>query len=217
MPLLIQPAPPARVVTSAAEVVFLYDDGLVTRTGRLLVRRGSRYEVELELTPPEGAVDMRVVLSVLGDSPRRVPGRVAAVQGRRLVIEGRSAVRSDKRRFPRLPAAIPLRWRPVREAEGAWHEPDPFMNFSVVGFSFGGRADDTQEGDLLTLDFAVPPKAARFAGLARVVRVAEREAADVVGDETHEISVELVEAPAAAREALGDLTLRIQRALTDPT
>lgn len=216
MPMLVSPVP-AEARPIPVDVVFLDDDAVVTRAARLLAHRGERYEVTLETAPEADVrVGRRVVLSIGGDSPRRVPARVVSLTDNRLVVETRGAVRADKRRFPRLVGAIGLRWRHLQdEGEDAWHEPDPLMNFSVVGFSFGAGAEDTQEGALLGLDFQVAGGDARFSAVARVVRVAAREPSDVHGDETHEVSVEMIEAPFEAREALADLTLKIQRAMTD--
>lgn len=216
MPMLVSPAA-IQARPTPVDVVFLDDDAVVTRAGRLLAHRGERYEVTLETAPEaEVSVGRRVVLSIGGDTPRRVPARVVSLSDTRLVVEVRGSARTDKRRFPRLVGAIGLRWRHLHnEGEDAWHEPDPLMNFSVVGFSFGSGAEDTQEGALLGLDFQVAGGETRFSAVARVVRVAAREPADVHGDETHEVSVEMIEAPLEAREALADLTLKIQRAMTD--
>jgi hypothetical protein len=216
MPQLVSPAADPADPTPV-DVVFLNDDAVVTRAGRLLSHRGDRYEVTLETAPPAAvSAGGRVVLAIGGDTPRRVPARVVSLSDTRLVVEVRGASRTDKRRFPRLVGAIGLRWRPLQDdTEDAWHEPDPLMNFSVVGFSFGAGAEDTQEGALLGLDFQVPGTSSRFSAVARVVRVAARAPAEVHGDETHEVSVEMIEAPLEAREALADLTLRIQRAMTD--
>lgn len=218
MPMLVPPdaGPPAR--NTPVEVVFLGPGPLLSRGGRLIAHRGRQYELALDTAPPDPgreASAVRVVLSIGGDRPRRVTGRLVQQTGERVTVEARAETPTDKRRFPRLVAAIGLRWRAL-QSEGPWHEPDPLMNFSVVGFSFGGSAAQTQEGDLLALDFQVGGEGSRYPATARVARVLAREPAAVVGAETHEISVELLDSPFEAREALADLTLRIQRAMTDP-
>ncbi len=215
MPMLVSSVEPERVHSPAVEVVFLLDDGVVSRPGRLLVRRDQTFEVELDAPPPSVAQHVRVVLSIQGDTPRRITGAVEAVSGQRLQIVGARSKAPDKRRFPRLLGAIGLRWRRLGdETENAWHEPDPLMSFSVVGLAFGAASDAAEDGDLLALDFNVGGAGPRYSAVARVVRVAAREADEVVGGETHEIAVELLQAPAGAREALAEHMLRIQRALT---
>jgi hypothetical protein len=217
MPMLVEPTAPVPGPHLGVEVVFLYDDAVVPRSGRLLSQSGTRYEVELDLDPPAFDRDRRVVLSFSGERTRRQPARLVAQRGRRLSFEARGRVRGEeKRRFPRLVAAIGLRWQVLgAEAARAWHEPDPFMSFSVTGLAFGGRAALTSPGDRIIVDFQVGGVGPRHQGTARVIRVAERTAADRHGDEDHEIAVEFERIPAEAREALAELTLKIQRALTD--
>lgn len=218
MPVLASSDSPLPVRRTAVDVVFLGDAGVTTRAGRLIAHRGDEYELSLDETPPESnGRPARVVLSILGDHPRRVSGRATVRAERRLTVRALGIVRPEKRRFPRLVAAIGLRWRHLQaEGAGAWHEPDPLMSFSVGGFAFGAGAEDTQEGALLALEFQVGHAGPLHAAVARVVRVAPRPDGEVVDLETHEVSVELTEAPHAAREALAELTLRIQRALTEP-
>lgn len=218
MPMLVPPDADLPARHTPVEVVFLGPGPLLSRAARLIAHRGRQYELALDTAPPdtgrEGAA-VRVVLSIGGERPRRVTGRLVRQSGERLTVEVRAESPADKRRFPRLVAAIGLRWRAL-QSEGPWHEPDPLMNFSVVGFSFGGSAEETQEGDLLVLDFQVGDEGPRYPATARVARVQPREPAAVVGAETHEISIELLDSPLEAREALAELTLRIQRAMTNP-
>jgi len=218
MPMLVEPTAPVPGTHTGVEVVFLYDDAVVPRSGRLVSHAGSTFEVELDLEPPAFDPDRRVVLSFRGERIRRQPARLVSQRGRRLTFEARGRLHGEeKRRFPRLVAAIGLRWRRVEAgpAPWDWHEPDPFMSFSVTGLAFGGRAGQVSAGERIAVDFQVGGIGPRHHGTARVVRVAERSPADRHGDEDHEIAVEFERIPAEAREALAELTLRIQRALTD--
>lgn len=219
MPRPIEPSAPVPDTHTGVEVTFLYDDAVVPRSGRLVSHAGSHFEVELDLEPPASDADRRVVLSFRGERVRRQPARLVAQSGRRLTLEARGHLHEEeKRRFPRLVAAIGLRWRAL-DAGGStvwsWHEPDPFMSFSVTGLAFGGRAGLVNAGDRIVVDFQVGGTGPRHQGTALVIRVTERSPADCQGDEDHEIAVEFERIPAEAREALAELTLRIQRALTD--
>jgi hypothetical protein len=220
MPMIAEPTAPVPGPQTGVEVVFLYDDAVVPRSGRLVSHQGSTFEIELDLEPPAFDRDRRVVLSFRGERIRRQPARLVSQRERRLTFEARGRVHGEeKRRFPRLVAAIGLRWRGITSTDAAavtvWHEPDPFMSFSVTGLAFGGRVGQVVAGERITVDFQVGGVGPRHVGTARVIRVAERSPADRHGDEDHEIAVEFERIPAEAREALAELTLRIQRALTD--
>lgn len=214
MPLLVNPIAAAQVQLAPVEAVFLLEEGVLSLSGRLLVRRGDVFEVEFD-EPPAADVGTRVVLAIAGETPRRIQGRIEGATGSRVRVQGHRAKSPDQRRFPRLFGAIGLRWRRLAEGHAEpWREPDPLMSFSVVGFAFGGTDGETTEGDLVSLDFAIGGTGPRHAGIGRVVRIAPRQPDDVVGGETHEIAVDLLEASPEAREALGEYMLRIQRALT---
>lgn len=217
---------PLPIRHTPVEVVFLGPGSVVSHPGHLLTRHGNSYDLALDETPPEPADgNLRVVLSIGGEVPARSAGHLISQRGKRVTVETRETPPSDNRRFPRLLGAIGLRWRSL-EAEGAWHEPDPLMNFSVVGFAFGGPAA-LREGELLDLDFQVGGEGPRHGGTGRVVRTLARspesprsQASDPSPDspaeaDTHDVSVELIDTSLEAREALAELTLRIQRAFTD--
>jgi hypothetical protein len=181
---------------------------------------------------------MRVVLEGGPDLEVRIKGRIAAIEGNRLRVETERVVPPDKRSFPRMYGGIRVRYRVLAEGEsdevgsawisgeeapkreGAWREPDPFMDFSGTGLRFEDQLH-CRTKDLLLIELALPSSEDRWHATARVVRVDPIGPEDLAGrDEeegkrapTHQIAVQFVDLPTEATEALTTFAMSIQDAL----
>jgi hypothetical protein len=181
---------------------------------------------------------MRVVLDGGPERDVRIKGRIATIEGHRLRVETERVVPPDKRSFPRMYGGIHVRYRVLTEGEseevgsawvsgaegpgreGAWREPDPFMDFSGTGLRFEDQLHCKRE-DLLLIELALPSSEDRWRATGRVVRVDPIGQEDLLGrDEeerkrapTHQIAVQFVDLPTEATEALTNFAMRIQDAL----
>lgn len=169
----------------------------------------------------------RVILSFADGERARITGTIQATRsgpsgGFELEILDGEARHRDKRDFPRLCAGLPIRYQLVTDpdcvksyvqdgetASAEWHTPDPFMNFSIGGLRFDGL-ESLSTGQTLLIDLALSEEGQRWATTAKIIRVwpAEEGAAN-----TRPVAVAFEHLPATAREALSELTLRIQESL----
>lgn len=223
MPLLVHfsaaqvPAPSLRV-----EAIVVIGGEVCGRAGRLVMRSGRSYVIELDdadLSPSLFVEGVRVILDVRGPKPRRVICGVESQIGRRVTLAERALIKPENRMHPRSWGAIDLKFRSLRaDEDNVWRTPDPFMNFSVNGFSFGTPDGVVHEGDLLELSFTVPGFPMTHRAVARVLSLRARttlEMDDAAADETEQLGCEIIEQSALSREALAAFTLRIQRGVTD--
>lgn len=140
---------------------------------------------------------------------------------------------SNRRYWPRMNAGISFGYRVVpaevwEETAKVWtsslgpavegagfHAPDPFMEFSPGGLKFDDVAG-VAAGDNIIAALSLPSHNTVWHVTARVVRVAlipeeEREPPGESGVvRTHRIAIEFLSMPPRAREALFELTERLQ-------
>jgi len=166
----------------------------------------------------------KVVLTIEGQSEKRT-GTITALSEER---DGHYSVEftdhqkhaSDKRDFPRLHAGIPLAYRLADTGQAAawiageaiagdWVEPDPYMNFSVGGVRFDSP-HAMEGGELLLIKLRIGDDSPTWRATGRVVRVF-----DVPQDSPAACSaaISFESLPIEARDALSDLTLKIQDTL----
>ncbi|MFH1464547.1 MAG: PilZ domain-containing protein [Pseudomonadota bacterium] len=214
------------------EVLFLAADPPLIVPGRVTCRDEDSCDVLLASEEHGFSEGMQVIVDAGEATDLRVVGNIAFVQDNLLHVESHTVVPRDKRIFPRTWGGIRLRYQ---VAEGrhvrpwidhgeppstAWHEPDPFMDFSGSGLKFEDlercAADDT-----LLLELSIPPSESWYRASARVVRllpIPPEEQAMIDREEgqplpTHQVAVQFLELPPEAVEALMDFTLRVQDAL----
>jgi hypothetical protein len=205
----------------------------VALRGRTACRRGAPdVTVDLDGSCDGLAVGDRVIVDCRGNAGFRIVGRVSSLARRRVTVATDRVVERDQRRYPRMVGGITLRYAVVPEDHGralaawmageamddlCWHAPDPFMQFSGGGLRFDDRLS-CQPGDRLLLSLEIPTGQGPWRATARVLRtpripVDERDVPEGPTTPTHRISLELIDLPEAAREALICFTERIQEAL----
>lgn len=214
------------------EVLSLASNPPLIRAGRVTCRDEGSCDVLLEGTGEGFAEGMQVIVDAGEATDLRVVGHVELVQDNLLHVASRTVVRRDKRIFPRTWGGIRLRYQATRadaaagwidrgEApSGAWHTPDPFMDFSGSGLKFEDQ-ERCAAGDTLLLELSIPPSDLWFRATARVVRLLpippedrdmiERGEGEPIP--THQVAVHFEHLPADAVEALMEFTLRVQDAL----
>ncbi len=140
-----------------------------------------------------------------------------------LVLEATKIHPRDKRTFPRHFGNIPLAYRTITieeeelvqrqwmqkiiEMKDDFHQPEPFMNFSVGGLSFEDNKP-AAVGRLALIEFGVGSSDERWRATARVVRCQLLE-----DNTTYEIAIRFEQLPDAAMDALSKLTISIQEAM----
>lgn len=214
-----------RVSGAAVEVVCLEGDEPLVAEGR--VHRVADGCYILDLDRPVDAIrpGARTILNFPGSDAPRVIARAVSAVGNRLRCEQVEERERERRAWPRLVAGIPLRYRVLRGAEtvvevdawlkgsdaprerGAWHEPDPLMNFSVAGLRFDTRGPG-EVGDVLLLEFQVGADPRRHRATGRVRHVGEADE-----DGLRSVAVSFEQIAPEAENALTELTLTIQDAL----
>lgn len=221
--------PVGQPISVPVEVICIGAPPLRVLRGHLRRYDRRTYDVELEDAGTEVPAGTRVVLNLRAAGGHRVRGVVSVSRRGRLQVHEQDVSPPEKRSFPRLLGAIPLRWCPAPSpvdhaavarwlAGGAapvppdaWSEPDPLMNFSVTGLRFDdGRPATVGATVLLELGVADEPR--RWRATGRVVR-AERPVSPADPEAPWTIAIEFVELPAGAREALTAYTLRRQQHL----
>jgi hypothetical protein len=219
-------AQPVRILCTSKETPVMLD-GSLTESG------DTTHTVSTSAAAATLGIGDRVILDFTASSRARITGSVQRLNpssdGGYLIEIADSVDRErDKRDFPRLCAGVPIRYRVVSDDDlnvdaaaleswvdssdaggGEWHSPDPFMNFSVGGLRFDGLAS-LREGATLLVDLAIDDSGERWATTAKVIRVWDPETA---GADTRSVAVAFEHLPEGAREALSDLTLRIQDSL----
>ena len=216
------------------ELVFVNHDLLQSRNGWVRWYDGEQYEIETEFEPPLVRPGFRVVINFRDVEPMRVVAHVCEARGSRLLLHEHRVASRNKRLFPRMCGGIPLRYHIVEPAQfdalgsawtarrvdptqiEPWRCPDSFMSFSVMGLMFEDHPC-CQVDDRLLIELGVGQRAERWRGTARVVRIEPtpvQEVVDQTGSATHQIAISFLEIPQAARFALEDFTLQIQRACT---
>mgnify|MGYP005831011881 CR=1 FL=1 len=222
----------------AVEVLCLSVSPPLIHRGTLAGREGGRLDILLD-GESDFQPGMRVAVAGRVEGALRVLGTVSEIQGRRVRIETARVIPEEKRAFPRMPGGIRVRYlvlsgeevekacrswmsgKDVSWGDTQWREPDPFMDFSVSGLRFEDERA-CQVGNTVLVELQVPGAAEAWRAVARVVRVEpldRRDAPAESGGESagrlaaYAIAVHFTDLPAAAREALGAFTLRIQNAL----
>ncbi len=217
---------PVEVVCTTGEVPFVAE-------GRISRFAEGVYTLELDRDATRLESGNAVILNFLDGTTPRVIARITEVRNNQLTCTQQKVREREKRAFPRLHGGLPVRYRvagagPAAEAltaawlagdetvgaEGDWHRPDEFMNFSVTGLRFEAP-DIANEGDALLLELGVRGRKERWRCGARVVRIF-----DIPPDEQdpetgfiHRFAVSFEEIPEAAQHALSEMTLDIQEAL----
>jgi hypothetical protein len=169
----------------------------------------------------EGA---KVVLTIEGQSDKRtgVINLIAEEDNGRFTVgfTDHQKHASDKRDFPRLHAGIPLEYRIAdsdqaaawiagENVAGDWVKPDPYMNFSVGGVRFD-CPHLMQGGETLLIKLQIGDDSRSWRATGTVVRVF-----DVPDGSSASCSaaVSFETLPVDARDALSELTLKIQDSL----
>jgi hypothetical protein len=206
-----------RIFCGQGEIPLLVDGTISEDTGN-----------SLRLLCAASAADLKagakVVLTIDGSSEKRV-GTITTLTestdgGYEVGFEDTARHSADKRDFPRLHAGLPVQymcasppeaaaWIAGEQVSGSWHEPDPYMNFSVGGLRFDVSAP-LDAGDLLLIALQIGDEQTQWRATGRVVRTFEETASkDAVGS----VAVSFEHLPADALEALSRLTLQIQESL----
>jgi hypothetical protein len=220
------------------QVLCLSSTPPLIRNGRVTSREAGRYDVMLAEPEPAFKVGMRVVLDGGPGTAIRIMGVVAEASMSQLRVQTGRVVQPDKRAFPRMYGGVSVGYRVLTakerakvapawiagedkpRREGAWHEPDPFMDFSGSGLKFEDELH-CKVGDLLLIELHVAPSDDRWHATGRVVRIEPLRPDDMeASDEeqqgpapTHQIALQFEHLPQEAREALAAFTLKIQNAL----
>ena len=169
----------------------------------------------------EGA---KVVLTIDGQPEKRT-GTISAIKEHSgdhfsVSFKDHSKHASDKRDFPRLHAGIPLSYRLADSGQAAawvageaiagdWIEPDPYMNFSVGGVRFDAP-HPMEGGEVLIIKLRIGEDSPTWRATGRVVRVFKVAEGSTAACSA---AVSFDELPIEARDALSELTLKIQDTL----
>ena len=164
----------------------------------------------------------KVVLSSTDKTIPRISATVVLCKGNRLTLSEPESRPREKRLYPRLHGNISLRFQEHNPTDGdleirrwlengtggtqPWHEPDPFMNFSVNGLLFEGTHLCT-EGGTLYLEFGVGSNPERWRCTATVVRVFDPD------QDVHRTAINFDSLPDGAIDAMSNYTIKIQEAL----
>ncbi len=215
-----------RILCTSGDAPLMVEGELTQSSDVQLTVRGAPNAAEL-------SVGDRVILDFPHSERERVTGAVQDVTavddgGYDIAISDGVSRQRDKRDFPRLYAGLPIRYQVVADAEcsdgasrivtwvgggdaqgGDWHTPDPFMNFSIGGLRFEGLRS-LEEGTTLLIDLALDAEGQRWQIAGKVIRIWPPEEEEA---QTRPVAIAFEHLPEDAREALSDLTLRIQETL----
>ena len=151
----------------------------------------------------------QVVLNFPDSERERVMTRLDHHDGDVFQFVESHRVAPDKRNYPRLYAGLRVQYRAVGSSD--WFQTDEYMNFSVSGLAFDGTGD-VSGATGIELDIAMDEGQWRATG--RVIRCDALSADEQVelpsGERTnYSLAVSFDTIPAACREALEALTLRL--------
>lgn len=210
-------------VLALSAVPPLIVPGLVTTT------RGDRGFLDLE-APVALKPNLELALDASRSAGCRIVARVVGVRGARVSLQVIRVLPTDQRLFPRMWGGIVLRyrvstgdeeaasWLAGAPAEGSWHQPEPYMDFSGSGLRFEDRPTCAR-GDTVLFEFQVPGQAEGRRGTARVLRVDPLPAAEVEEWDpadgpapSHEVVLNFVDLGPGALDALMEFTSRLQDA-----
>lgn len=165
------------------------------------------------------------------EGDRWMHGRVDSDGTEVLHVSVRGTQPRDRREFNRSWGAIRVRWKVAEgneidrwmtgeEVGGAWHRPDPFMDFSGSGLKFHD-ATAPAAGEMVLVELGLPRERALHRATARVVRVREipLEERDEAPHEpgatipTHAVAIHFEDIAPGTTEALVGFGERIAEAL----
>ncbi len=187
--------------------------------GTLASHEGDTLLIDLHPGTQAPARGRRVVVNIRDGATARVIAEVTGADGARLELRARDEKHRERRGYPRLHGSIPLRAQratdiPPQAIEAwlaggpapdqIWLSPDTLMNFSVSGLAFNATPD-LLLGDLLLIELGIRDSGERWRCTARVVWSGTKAG-------THHIAIRFEHLPAAASEALTELTLTVQAA-----
>ena len=218
---------PVEVVCTSGALPFVAEGG-VTRFA------DGRYTIALDRDASDLKAGSSVILNFLDGETPRVIAHIESASGTTLMCTQHKVRAREKRIFPRLHGGLPVRYCVVGQGsnaearvsawlggdaqavdDGEWHTPDEFMNFSVTGLRFDGP-DIAYEGDSLLLELGVRGREDRWHCSATIVRIFDipEDEQDPETGYRHSFAVNFVDIPTEAQEALTEMTLEIQEALT---
>ncbi len=199
--------------------IYAGADAAAIGEAEVIEASASRVELDLDEAGPFGVGARLVLESVDGGGPRWIVV-VTGVSDRTVTARVVRAAAEERREYPRVHGAIPLRYRvsPGPDIASAWmhgepvdgvtRAPSPWMEFSVTGLAFEDEPL-AREGDTLLIELGVAGGPRRWRCVAGVVHVVPLPGARASGP-THRIALEFHQIPATATVALAEYTLRIQ-------